>query len=290
MSEQLSYERFSFAFEGENEIDASLLGISLSNLSYIVNKIADNEPVYEECKLRVTGFQKGSFEVLLTCVVLTAGQISALYSPSDIATFVNVLKGIFDVKKCLKGEKPKSISEDLNTGYMHVLSPDGSEAIAPLGSKIVISDPAVSQKVSELGQAVRLHNPTAGFRLTSGNGTTLYSSNDVEDIARSPERAEFLPNDSSNSMRVLLPIKKIDLLGNAAWSFKYGKRTITAKIEDAEFIKSVHNGKTSYKAGDSLDVLLIATTKLTSDGTPIKETYLIEKVYRHIPAAEQQKI
>ena len=87
-----------------------------------------------------------------------------------------------------------------------------------------------------------------------------------------------------------MPIKKPDLLGNGAWSFRYGNRNINANIEDKEFMKNVHQGKSSYKAGDKLDVELTIQTKLSPSNLPIKESYVIEKVHKLIPAEQQTEL
>lgn len=283
----ITLNEFSFSFDGENEIEASLLGLSLSNISFIVNQIAASDNSLDECRLKVTAFQKGSFEVLFTFVTLAASQITALYTPEEALVMFNILKGVFDIKKCLKGDKPKSIEEDPNTGYMHVVAPDGSDVFAPLGSKVVIANSVVDRKVSEIGNAAHLHNPNGGFRLASGDSAVRYEKEDVEDILIETHEVDFSPTDTERSDRLLLPIRKVDLLGNASWSFKYGSRSITAKIEDASFIKAVHSGETSYKAGDKLDVSLTTLTKLSGDGVPMRETYTIDKVYGHVSAAEQ---
>lgn len=286
MSALCEYQSFSFTFEGSSEISASLLGLSLSNLSYIVHEIGQKNDSYEECELKVSSFQKGSFEILFTTAIIAAGQISALYSPQDLNSILNVLKGIFDIKKLLKGDRPRSALPDIKPGYIHVTSPDGSSVLAPAGSNIVITNPEIDRKVSEIAQAVHQHNPSGGFRLANNTQAFSYDSQAIADIAlQSYDTANS--SDSRRSMRVSLPIVKVDLLGNSSWSFKYCDRTISAKICDQEFLKSVHSGQTAYKAGDMLDVLLIVTTKLSSNGIPLKDTYQIDQVYGIQPSPEQ---
>ena len=286
MPDSWKYQSFSFTFEGSNEISASLLGLSLSNLSYIVHEIGQKSDSYEQCELKVSSFQKGSFEILFTTAILAAGQISALYSPQDLNSIVNVLKGIFDIKQLLKGDRPRSVSPDIQSGYIHVTSPDGSSVWAPTGSNIVISNPVIDRKTSEIAQAVHQHNPSGGFRLADNTQAFSYNSQAIADIAL-PAYTTQNTSESLRSMRAALPIVKVDLLGNSSWSFKFCERTISAKICDQEFLKSVHSGQTAYKAGDMLDVCLTIITTLSPDGIPLKDAYQIDQVYGIQPSPEQ---
>lgn len=63
---------FTFTFEGESAIDASLLGLTLSNISYIANKVVENDPLQPQFQLKVNAFEKGSFAIifqtLLACI------------------------------------------------------------------------------------------------------------------------------------------------------------------------------------------------------------------------------
>ena len=279
-------DSFSLSFDGDNEIDAALLGLSISNVAFVVNQLASDDSTSPECKLRVSAFKEGSFEVLY-CVMVVAGLQQAMgYSLNDAALIFGILRSMFDIKKLLKGEKPVAVIENEREGTIHVTCPQGSEIIAPIGSRIIFT-PTVERKISEISEAVSLHNPDGGFRLTSGHDSVHYDHEAVQDIAKPIPITEFGPSESVHTVNVTLPIRKIDLLGAAAWSFLYGQRTIQATIADQEFLKSVHGGKLSYKAGDKLSVELTIRTKLSSDGIPIRESYTIEKVYEHIPSNAQ---
>lgn len=292
-NQKVTMDNFSLSFEGGNEIDAALLGHALSNLSFVVSKIVEDEPSKPEHKLKVQTFTKGSFVVELSFMLMVATQTAAMAGISsleDAANLFNIIVGMLDIKSKLKGDKPEAVKENLNDGSVQVLAPDGTEVIAPLGSRIVITNPAVEKSVCALADSMRLHNPNGCMKLMRGNEVKSYDHGQIQDIAVPSHTPELTNTNSDQLMRIALPIKKPDLLGNGAWNFRYGKRSISASINDMDFIKNVHDGKMSYKAGDKLDVDLRVETKLAPDKTPIGETYSIEKVYGIVPAPQQIKV
>ena len=286
----VSSGNFTFAIDGDYDVDASLLGISISNLAYIVEELSESDVVKPECRLKVTGFQKGSFEVLLAVVLVTAGQLSSLYTLDEAALLIASIKGIFDIKKLLKGNRPEKIETDQKSGYARVVSPDGTDVTAPLGSTIVINNPKVERKVNEMSKALLYSNPEGGFRITSGDQSSCYNHEDVEDIALPIHVTESEPSDLVENSRVTLPVKKLDLSGLSAWTFSYGSRNIQAKIEDGGFLRQVHQGSDAFSAGDKLDVALVKITKISPDGVPLREKYSVEHVYRHIPTPRSEQI
>lgn len=287
-------DKFSLAFDGGNEIEAAVLGLTLSNLSFVVGKIVEEDPTELEHELMVQTFEQGSFIIdFILSIARKAQEViphTGIDSLDDAKKVVDVFKGMLDIKAQLKGQKPKKIEEKVQEGYIRVTTPDGTEVTAPLGSKIVINNPQVDKSISEIAQGVRLHNPDGGLRLIRDGNTTSYSRDEIQDIGIQTHNVEMSDTERISYQRIALPIKKLDLLGNGAWTFRYGKRSISASFEDKVFLKAVHEGKISYKAGDKLDVDLRIETKIAPDNTLLKESHIIEKVYGVVPAPEQQKI
>lgn len=288
----VSTDTFSVSFDGDNTIEAGVLGITLSNLSYIVNEIVEAEPTGTDCKLEVTTFEKGSFSIGFVFTLLGLTQLAQYYTLQDASNLINVIKGMLDIKLHLKGQKPKSVKDMLEEGYVQVESPDGTEVLAPIGSKIVISNQNVDRKLSEIAQAAQIHNPNGGLKLVHGDDTYHYEKENIDEIAKTVFSQDKSNSENQQSIRVLLPVKKPVLIGDGAWTFKYGTRSISANITDKQFMDAVHQGKSSYKAGDKLDADMEIQTILSPDNQPIRETYTIEKVYGIVPAtkAEQLKL
>ena len=287
---KVSEDTFSIAFDGDNVIEAGVLGTALSNIAYIIDKVVKNEATSEDYKLQVKTFEKGSFSIEFLFVLMTIGQMTQFYTLQDAANVVSVLKGMFDIKRLLKGQKPKSVKDRLEEGYVQVEAPDGTAIMAPLGSKIVIANHEVDRKVSEIAQAAKIHNPEGGLKLLHGDDEYHYEKESIEEIAKQVYVQEGTNSENQQLIRVLLPVKKPVLIGDGAWTFRYGTRSISASIADKTFIQSVHQGKSSYKAGDKLDADMSIQTILSPNNQPIREVYTIEKVYGIVPATDSEQL
>lgn len=270
---------FTFTFEGESAIDASLLGLTLSNISYIANKVVENDPLQPQFQLKVNAFEKGSFAIIFQTLLACMGQLSTLTTIQDAASVFDIFKGMFDIKMALKGNKPKKITDDAIKGYVMIDTPDGTHIQAPTGSRIVIDRPDIDQKISQIAQAARLNNPQNGFRLSSGSNSFSYNSEAVQDIALPICDTDRVPYEKRKVVAVSLPIVKIVFLGNSAWTFRYMGKNINASIDDTNFLNLVQQGQVSYKAGDQLDVDLLIIEKYTGDDELYGVSYRVTRVH-----------
>ena len=75
-----------------------------------------------------------------------------------------------------------------------------------------------------------------------------------------------------NESDAIYLIKKPDFLGDSAWQFKHGKRTIMAKIFDEEWLSNFKSGNIVVKPGDSLQVRIKQICKYNRHGMLLSET------------------
>ena len=217
---------FSFRLEGESEVRAALLAQVLLGFSDSLFLLSKEYKEYEDSHLLVSAIRPGSVEIPFVAVMQMAQTVFPFVA-QNASTIVTTLKGMLEIKKILKGNKPKSVSED--AGLVHVESPDGTQVTAPLGSRVVITNPRVDKAISSIGQASQLHNPSGGFWFLHGNTEEYFSSHDAQEIALAQPFAEMTDSRSSRSIRVTLPIKSPDLLGDASWQFRFANRIIQQK-------------------------------------------------------------
>lgn len=280
--------QFTFSFEGASNINAPLLGRTILNLSLVIDEISKEQPAPIDYSFNVIAFRPGSFKVDFHLLVATG--MSLLPNAMAFAKVtVDTLKGIFEIKKLLKGDKPKEVKDSLSEGSVEIVAPDNTHVIAPRGSKIIFRNSIVDRCVTEISQSALKCNPGNGFSIADQSGALYFSPDDLQNIAQPQEYVEHTPSERQNSYRVRLPIKKLDLLGSSAWAFKYSNRTIHATIADSEFLKKVHGGYI-FKAGDCLDVELDINTKQASDGSITGEKYTIIKVYNVVKSPEQTSL
>ena len=277
--DSVSREQFSLTFHGDNTIEAALLGRAILDMSQMACEISRIDGMPKKYEPRIKAFPQGSFEVVFEVLLETWETIVPHITIANAAAVLTMIKTVFDIKKHLKERKKQSIEK--RNDHLIILFDDGSEIKAPIGGDIIFRNPKVDALASEIGKISLLHNPNEGFSIIDNTGVSQYSPEDVRCIATEQEFVDFSDKEQERTTRVTLPIKAPDLLGNSAWKFKYAKRTISARIDDQSFLDSVHSGKLSYKAGDTLDVSLKTDLTLLPSGEVNSEKYSIIKVHNH---------
>lgn len=97
---------------------------------------------------------------------------------------------------------------------------------------------------------------------------------DIEEVEKA-----LTENEITNESEVFYLIKKPDFLGDSAWSFKYGSKSVSVKILHQEWLDNFHSGKIPVVPGDSLLVKIKQTSKYNRNGYLISEkTEIIEVI------------
>jgi len=98
---------------------------------------------------------------------------------------------------------------------------------------------------------------------------------DVEDIqALAVKEIQPVPVPSMN-----LVVKRPDYLGTSKWDLRHGKRNISAKIEDEDFLAKFQGRRVDVRPGDALRCKLIIEYLYGHDNELLSERYTIEKVH-----------
>lgn len=79
-------------------------------------------------------------------------------------------------------------------------------------------------------------------------------------------------------MPMLLVIKKPDYLGRSRWEFRHGKKMISAKIEDTDWLIQFQSRKIDVRPGDALHCIVTIENKYGYDNELISEDHTITKV------------
>ena len=88
----------------------------------------------------------------------------------------------------------------------------------------------------------------------------------VKETIRSPEQV------------MILAVKKPDYLGNSRWEFRLGKRTIQARMDDADFTKAFQSRKKDIRPGDALRCVVVIESRYGFDNDLISEVYSVARV------------
>ncbi|PKP82405.1 MAG: hypothetical protein CVT79_05610 [Alphaproteobacteria bacterium HGW-Alphaproteobacteria-18] len=82
---------------------------------------------------------------------------------------------------------------------------------------------------------------------------------------------------------LILAVKKPDYLGESMWEMRFGKRTISAKLADEDWLKRFQNREVDVRPGDSLRCEVDIDLLYGHDNEPIGERYTIVRVIEVLP-------
>lgn len=102
--------------------------------------------------------------------------------------------------------------------------------------------------------------------------------------------SESLADDASekelmNESDLFLIIGKPDFIGNAKWSFKHGKRSISLRVDDEDWLSDFRAGAYPIRPGDALRVRVRYTHKYDGKGNLLSSDETIIKVFEIIEGA-----
>lgn len=278
-----SREMMSFHLDGESEIDAALLSKMISDMAELTKITAREVNPDAYLKMNVTAFKNGSFQVDFSAVCQVAESLINTLAPGVTlaATVIGGVKGIFEIKKFLKGEKAKSVTEP-EDGYITVESKTGQKITVPAQSGIVMNVVQADQLVTNISEGAREHNPDGGFSLTVKDESVVCSSEDVSNMAKP------LPiNETVTCQRfradVTMRIRKAVLEGTSKWGFDLNGKAIEASIADDNFLEVFqHNGRVGK--GDYIEATIEIYVDLDLQGHPVRgtEKYTVIQVHGDI--------
>lgn len=103
------------------------------------------------------------------------------------------------------------------------------------------------------------------------------------------EKTQLIEQNMVNTYKVILTVKKPDLLSDSQWSFKYNDKPINAKIEDENWLTKFHNREVIIQSKDSIECDLQIQTKEIS-GAKTEAIYIVTKVYRVIQYSQPKQL
>lgn len=100
---------------------------------------------------------------------------------------------------------------------------------------------------------------------------------DVDDVLK-----ELVTKEIENTLDMILVIKKPDFLGDSQWEFKKGKESLSAKIEDSEWVSKFKSGEVVIVPNDALHVDLNEKALFDKHGVALSIKRTITKVKERI--------
>ena len=280
----------SFHLDGESEIDATLLAHMISDMADFTKLMAKEVNPDAYLKMNVTAFRNGSFQVDYSAVCQAAESMFTAIGvvAATAGTVIAAVKGGIEIKKLLKGERPKEVKK-LPDGFVEVESEDGNKVITPAASQSVIYNIRADQLISNISNYVQEHDPRGGFTLSDGGHPVYCSAEDVKGMSRLAPIVDTVTCQRSR-IEVDMLIRKPVLEGNSKWGFDYNGRAIDAAIEDGDFLEWFQEHGTVNR-GDHIHATLEILVDIDPNGSPIKgtEKYCVVKVHGKILHSSEQK-
>ena len=264
-------EELVLRFEGENDIDLETLAKSLNSTSIIAKELA-SELVGENeyCKIIVKNIQPGSFKMVIQTIVENVAAVMPLLEP--LPSIIKGAKEIFDLKKNLKDENPKSIT--VNGDYVNVESNNGTiNVINRVVFDAYTSTDKIEKAISSLSTAVFNDRTRSGLEISfnekDGSKSSIQmNKNDLCKMSHELDVTSFSQDMEERESVVFIKVVKPDLVGKTKWTVYRDTQKITCDILDEGFLKKVRNGDILFKGMMLMKVKLLSRYKILDNGLP----------------------
>ena len=292
MENLITDNNFKLKFDGQlHQIDANVLINSLIHTTAIIQEVNRYLDTGKKIEIKVKALEKGSFLVHIELLESALDSIKSLFTKENAelaAVIVTILVGLIEVKKFLKGKKPKSIESKEET--TKIINEKGDILIIENATfNIYENSPIVKDALSQNFDALNNDPSITAFEITDKDENPIIrvEKHEFSDLSLKSEEI-------SNDERIIkeaatLNIVRLSFEESLKWEFYYKGNKVSAKIKDPNFYELINNGE-SFAKGDILEVEIQINQKWDeSVNTFVNKSYQINKIVRHILRDEQQK-
>ncbi|MGN0595764.1 MAG: hypothetical protein ACI4J1_00340 [Ruminiclostridium sp.] len=275
--------KFSLFFGGEEGMPLQALGNQLINFNALLNIAIGNE---YKCDMKVVAAKEGSLEVEIASLATLAVTFLTPENIQYVKTTLDTIKEWFGIMLHLKGEKPQSVESTgdeviikNNQGYVFNASIKGSE---------ILKNNTIQNLIVNIGSQLN-ENKRNSFRIKDDNGEIFSIETDgIEQISNpipNLHETKIIHVETKTTVQVVKPVLK----GKSKWDF-YTNKTISASIEDEEWLERFQNGEITLFAGIQFEVLLHTEYQVDQYGSPVlnSEKYSIKRIIRILDRENEQ--
>jgi len=238
-----------------------------------------------EVKLHVKAHEPGSFEILLE-VQQHLPAITHFFAGEEVTAAVNLLEliggttGLIWLIKKLRGKQPDKVT-DLKTGYIRIEF-EGQSFDVLLSLMRLYQDLGVRAAISKALKPLETPGIDS-FNIKAKKQVIETVDKDSYAYFKTPSLGDELLKEYEYD--TAYSIISLAFKEDNKWRLFDGNSTISAAINDDDFIKKVNNNLISFTKGD----ILICTVKVTQFKTDsgLKTEYEVLKVKEHKVAARQ---
>ncbi len=292
MENLIKDNNFKLKFDGQlHQIDANVLINSLIHTTSIIQEVNRYLDTGKKIEIKIKALEKGSFLIHLELLETTFDSIKSLFTKENAelaAAIVTILVGLIEVKRFLKGRKPKSIeSKDEKTT---IINEKGDVLIIENATfNIYENSPIIKDALSQNFDAINNDPSITGFEITDKAEKPIIRIEREEFTDLSLKSEEILNDERIIKEAATLNIVRLSFEESLKWEFYYKGNKVSAKIKDPNFYELINKGE-SFAKGDILEVELQINQKWDeSVNTFVNKSYQINRIIRHIIRNEQQK-
>lgn len=140
----------------------------------------------------------------------------------------------------------------------------------------------LAKSINSINDATEKLTVNESFELKSANTEVKEISSGTVRIDIEAVEEALTDKEIVNESEMFYLIKKPDFLGDSAWNFKHGTKSVTVKILHQQWLEDFHSGKVPVVPGDSLNVRVRQTMKYNRNGYLINEKLEIVEVIKVI--------
>ena len=183
-----------------------------------------------------------------------------------------------DEKKDLQklGQEIQRIAGDTDVRYIPAYAPVSSRALV----RAIIDFEKVKDHLVSGDEASMI---VSNDEIARFNLSTRLDIEDIEALATKEKQTHHIPS-------MVVVVKKPDYLGNSMWELRYGKRSISAKIEHAEWLEEFQKRRADVRPGDALKCRVRLEVLYGHDNELMSERYYIEHVHEVLANHAEQNI
>jgi hypothetical protein len=292
MENLITDNNFKLKFDGQlHQIDANVLINSLIHTTAIIQEVNRYLDTGKKIEIKVKALEKGSFLVHIELLESALDSIKSLFTKENAelaAVIVTILVGLIEIKKFLKGKKPKSIeSKEERT---KIINERGDILIIENATfNIYENSPIVKDALSQNFDALNNDPSITGFEITDKDEKPIIRVEKQEFSDLSLKSEEISNDERIIKEAATLNIVRLSFEESLKWEFYFKGNKVSAKIKDPNFYELINKGE-SFAKGDILEVEIQINQKWDeSVNTFVNKSYQINKIVRHILRDEQQK-
>ena len=293
MKQEVIDNDFKIKFDGQqHQVDAQILISSLIHTTTVIQELNTYFNTGKRIEIKVNALEKGSFLIHIELIETALDLLKNLLTKDNLlfATgIISGLVGLIEIKKHLRGKKPKEIKKDGGTTIIINENNDvlniSSDIYNIYETNIVVND-ALSQNFDVLDNDPAI----TAFEITDKNENP-YVRVDRTDFKDLSLKSEQIDDDRKSIIELTrLNIVRLSFEENLKWDFYYRGNKISAKISDPNFYELIDKGE-AFAKGDTLEVeLQINQLFEESVNTFINKSYQINRIINHYKKTEQKKI